>query len=173
MPLTLTLTEARRLAVTSQLLAGKRPPRARRGILETVRPLRRLQLDPTAAVAPGHLLVLWSRLGRYDPADLDALVRKGTSSNTAPSSTPRRSIRSKLGGCATLGFGIGRAMASGPGGFAISWRRIGIRVGGTLRLLQPCGDLRAEGDAAIRLLCPTDPPRRPSDWPDLTDDAAG
>lgn len=77
MPLKLTLTEARRLAVTSQLLAGKRPPQTRRGILETVRALRRLQLDPTAAVAPSHLLVLWSRLGRYDPADLDALVRKG------------------------------------------------------------------------------------------------
>ncbi|MGH2372246.1 MAG: DNA glycosylase AlkZ-like family protein [bacterium] len=77
MPLTLTLNEARRLAVASQLLAGKRSPPTQRGIMETVRGLRHLQLDPTAAVAPSHLLVLWSRLGRYDPAELDALVRKG------------------------------------------------------------------------------------------------
>lgn len=77
MPLTFTLTEARRLAVASQLLAGKRPLRTRRGILETIRTLRHLQIDPTAAVAPSHLLVLWSRLGPYDPADLDALVRTG------------------------------------------------------------------------------------------------
>ncbi len=77
MPLTLTVAEARRLAVASQLLAGKGPPATRRGILETVRALRRLQIDPTAAVAPSHHLVLWSRLGRYDPADLDTLVRKG------------------------------------------------------------------------------------------------
>lgn len=76
-PLTLTLNEARRLAVASQLLAGKRSPPTQRGIMETVRGLRHLQLDPTAAVAPSHLLVLWSRLGRYDPAELDALVRKG------------------------------------------------------------------------------------------------
>jgi hypothetical protein len=66
-PLTLTLIETRRLAVASQLLAGKRPPRTRRGILETVRALRHLQLDPTAAVAPSHLLVLWSLEARSLP----------------------------------------------------------------------------------------------------------
>lgn len=73
---TLTLTEARRLAVMRQRLAGEVSPPTRRGILETVRALRHLQLDPTAAVARSHLLVLWSRLGRYDPTDLDILQWK-------------------------------------------------------------------------------------------------
>lgn len=74
--LTLPLADARRLAVMSQRLAGESLPPTRAGILETVRALRHLQLDPTAAVARSHLLVLWSRLGPYDPADLDILQWK-------------------------------------------------------------------------------------------------
>ena len=44
-------------------------------LLEVVRQLTLLQIDPTAAVAPSADLVLWSRLGSsYDPGDLrDAL----------------------------------------------------------------------------------------------------
>jgi uncharacterized protein YcaQ len=67
---TIPLTTARRLAVESQLLAEPRPA----GILDTVRRLGRLQLDPTSVVARSHLLVLWSRLGAYDPAELDRLL---------------------------------------------------------------------------------------------------
>ncbi len=45
-------------------------------ILDVIRDLGCLQLDPTNVVARSHLLVLWSRLGRYDPAHLDTLLWK-------------------------------------------------------------------------------------------------
>jgi uncharacterized protein len=64
----------RRLAVVRQRLAGVRPGRDREAIHGLVRELGCLQLDPTSAVARSQLLVLWSRLGRYDVADLDALL---------------------------------------------------------------------------------------------------
>jgi len=41
--------------------------------MEVVRGLGSLQIDPTRAVERTHLLVLWSRLGPYDPRDLDRL----------------------------------------------------------------------------------------------------
>ena len=65
---------ARRLAITRQHLAGPRPAATADGIFELVRELGCLQLDPINAVARSHLLVLWSRLGAYDPADLDTLL---------------------------------------------------------------------------------------------------
>jgi uncharacterized protein len=63
-------TTARRLAVSAQLLAG--PPAA--DLKTVLRTLRCLQLDPVGVVAPSHLLVLWSRLGDFDRAGLDALL---------------------------------------------------------------------------------------------------
>jgi hypothetical protein len=69
----LSLTEARRIAVRAQLLDRSRPP----GLLEVVRGLTLLQIDPTAAVAPNADLVAWSRLGSsYSPADLDAALER-------------------------------------------------------------------------------------------------
>ncbi|MGZ4591150.1 MAG: hypothetical protein ACXV2J_12265 [Actinomycetes bacterium] len=63
----LSRTGARRIAVQAQLLTKERPT----GLLETVRRLSRLQLDPTSAVAPSADLVLWSRLGSaYPPQEL-------------------------------------------------------------------------------------------------------
>ena len=63
----LTKAQARRLAVRAQLLDA---PRAT-DLVEVVRKLTLLQIDPTAAVAPSADLVLWSRLGEsYRPVDL-------------------------------------------------------------------------------------------------------
>lgn len=72
----ITPTQARRLAVTRQHLAGPRPPANEVGILEVFRDLGCIQIDPISVVAPSHLLVLWSRLGPYDPECLDRLMWK-------------------------------------------------------------------------------------------------
>src|SRR5881409_3980377 len=67
---TVSQEEARRIAVRAQLLDG-----SARGVLETVRRLGFLQLDPISSVAPPQHLVLWSRLGSaYDRAELDHLL---------------------------------------------------------------------------------------------------
>ena len=70
----LTQTEARRLAVTCQHLAGARPAADEAGVLDLVRDIGCLQLDPISVVARTHQLVLLSRLGNYDPVVLDALL---------------------------------------------------------------------------------------------------
>jgi hypothetical protein len=61
--------EARRIAVRAQLLDGSAG-----GVLDTVRRLGFLQIDPISTVAPPQYLVLWSRLGPYDREELDRLV---------------------------------------------------------------------------------------------------
>jgi uncharacterized protein len=67
--ITLTLPQARRLAVASQLLPAPRETE----ILDVARHLGYLQLDPTNSIARSHELVLWSRLGPYDSAELERL----------------------------------------------------------------------------------------------------
>src|SRR5215216_1989246 len=67
----LSRADARRIAVRAQLLDGRRPA----GLLEVVRRLTLLQIDPTAAIAPNADLVAWSRLGSsYSPAELDTAL---------------------------------------------------------------------------------------------------
>ncbi|RLK59058.1 DNA glycosylase AlkZ-like family protein [Actinokineospora cianjurensis] len=66
--------DARRVAVSAQLLTRDRPT----DLLEVVRGLTLLQLDPTNAVAPSADLVAWSRLGSaHSPADLRAALDVG------------------------------------------------------------------------------------------------
>ncbi len=62
--------QARRLALLGQRLAGPRPSQ----LMEVVRNLGCLQLDPLSVVARSHQLVLWSRLGRYDVSELERLL---------------------------------------------------------------------------------------------------
>src|SRR4051812_4451258 len=60
---------ARRIAVHAQRLDGSAT-----SVLETVRQLGYLQIDPISTVAPPQRLVLWSRLGPHDTGELDRLL---------------------------------------------------------------------------------------------------
>jgi uncharacterized protein len=68
-PIKLSLPQARRIAVRTQLLDG-----SAKSVLETVRRIGFLQLDPIARVAPSHRIVLWSRLGPWNRDELDRLL---------------------------------------------------------------------------------------------------
>ena len=61
--------QARRIAVRAHLLDGTASD-----VLETVRRLGFLQVDPIATVATPQALILWSRLGPYDATELDRLL---------------------------------------------------------------------------------------------------
>jgi uncharacterized protein YcaQ len=65
------LARARRVAVRAQLLDGSAT-----SILDTVRHLGFLQMDPISTIASPQHLVLFSRLGSFDTAELDRLLWK-------------------------------------------------------------------------------------------------
>jgi uncharacterized protein YcaQ len=63
----LSRSDARRIALRAQLLTTERST----DVVETVRQLSLLQLEPTNAIAPSAELVMWSRLGSaFDPQEL-------------------------------------------------------------------------------------------------------
>jgi uncharacterized protein YcaQ len=74
--LRVTASAVRRLAIRNQRLAGPLPRKRAdaAALLETVRALRCLQLDPTSVVARSHLLVLFSRHGAFDEAAFEDLA---------------------------------------------------------------------------------------------------
>jgi uncharacterized protein len=73
-PITITRTQARRLAVAAQRLHATPPLPTSENMLALVQQMGCLQLDPISAVSRSHTLVLWSRLGSYDLADFDRLL---------------------------------------------------------------------------------------------------
>ena len=69
---TISRDEARQIAITAQRLSADRPT----DLVELVRHLGFLQLDPTAAIAPAADLIAWSRLGSaYRPEHLQRAIQ--------------------------------------------------------------------------------------------------
>lgn len=70
----ISLDTARTLAVVKQGLHRRPPTADRQALLETIRRIGLLQLDTIHVVARSHYLVMLSRVGLYDRAELDALL---------------------------------------------------------------------------------------------------
>jgi uncharacterized protein YcaQ len=74
----LSLPAARALALAAQgLLAPPEGPARKADVLATIRRMELLQIDSIHVVARSPYLVLWSRLGQYDPRWLDELLAEG------------------------------------------------------------------------------------------------
>lgn len=73
----ITLPEARYLSLVAQRLEHTGPPARKKPghpeLLATVQAAGVLQLDSISVVSRAHETAVWSRIGRYDPADLAAL----------------------------------------------------------------------------------------------------
>ncbi|MBZ0288420.1 MAG: winged helix DNA-binding domain-containing protein, partial [Anaerolineae bacterium] len=75
---TLSLTEARAVLLAAQGLAQPRPqPATLKDVRATIRQMHVLQIDTIHVVARSPYLVLWSRLGDYNPQWLDDLLADG------------------------------------------------------------------------------------------------
>jgi len=68
------LCTARRLAIATQRLAGPMPRSSPAKVLDVIRSIRCVQLDPISVVARSPLLVLRSRIGGFQPKHLDRLL---------------------------------------------------------------------------------------------------
>jgi len=74
-PLQITPAQARLALLAAQGLAGDQPPEPDAAdVLSAIRRMHALQIDTINVVARSPYLVLWSRLGDYDPALLDDLL---------------------------------------------------------------------------------------------------
>lgn len=76
--LILTLNSARALHLAAQgMLQARRARATRADVLAAIRRMGMLQIDTISVVARSPYLVLWSRLGDYDPAWLEELLEEG------------------------------------------------------------------------------------------------
>lgn len=73
-PIELSVATAQTLAVIKQRLHQRPNSVDRETLFETLRAIRLLQLDTVNVVARSHYLVMLSRVGLYNPDDLDALL---------------------------------------------------------------------------------------------------
>jgi len=78
MPVRLTLPAAKNMLLAAQgLLQPPTQPASKADVLSTIRQIGILQIDTISVVARSPYLVLWSRLGDYQPAWLDELLAEG------------------------------------------------------------------------------------------------
>ena len=74
----LTLVQARSLQLAAMgLLTPPKVRATRQSVLNVIRSMNVLQIDTISVVARSPYLVLWSRLGQYDPVWLDQLLANG------------------------------------------------------------------------------------------------
>ncbi|MBO0888693.1 winged helix DNA-binding domain-containing protein, partial [Candidatus Bathyarchaeota archaeon] len=73
-PITTRLENARHLYLRKQNLVGKPAKAKTEAVLSVVRDLCYVQWDPTDAVAPSHVISLWSRLANFKISVLDRLL---------------------------------------------------------------------------------------------------
>jgi uncharacterized protein len=140
----LTKAEARRIAVRAQLLDARRPT----DLLEVVRHLMFLQIDPTAAIAPAADLVAWSRLGSaYRPEDLtQALEQDRTLYEVRAYIRPTADLPLQLAAMAAWPFAQeNRRQHTYPGPIGATWLEQNDKFRkDVLRLLRKSGPLQSK-----------------------------
>src|SRR5438445_9641200 len=75
--MTLSLPAARALFLAAQGLLHPPAPATEADVPAAIRRMCGLQIDTISVVARSHYLVLWSRLGAYEPRWLDDLLARG------------------------------------------------------------------------------------------------